>query len=476
MRSREFLVCGRWKRSESVLEVEDPYTGEIFDSICLGGEEDIDEALSGSCRAFKETSHLEGFRKKEILDRLAVLFEENRNEFVDILVREGGKVRSLASAEVDRAVETVRISAEEAVRQTGEIIPLDRTEGGCGYTCFSRRFPLGTVLAITPFNYPLNLACHKIGPAIAAGNPFILKPASKTPLSALLLGKLVIGAGYPPEAVSVIPCRPGIAERLVRDERTAFLSFTGSPDVGWHLKSVAGRKKVSLELGGNAAVIVHDDADLDYAASRIATGACANAGQVCISVQRIFIQKKVYEPFIGKLRSLLESLKCGDPEDTGTVVGPMISKDSAARAWQKVLDAVLGGAEMTTGGEFDGSIMSPVLLEKTTPEMEVNSTEMFAPVVTATPYENFRDAVDMANDSEYGLQTGVFTSDIDNAFYAFEAAEAGGVIINDIPTFRVDVMPYGGVKKSGTGREGPAYAVAEMTGMKIMVVKKAGPD
>jgi acyl-CoA reductase-like NAD-dependent aldehyde dehydrogenase len=472
MNAREFIVCGKRKKSDSHLDVINPYNDSVFERVCLCGEDDVEEAVSGSREAFKKTSALAGYEKMRILERLEKLIEENKDEFTEILINEGGKVRALASAEVDRAAETIKISAEEAVRQTGEIIPLDRTEGGRGCTCFSKRFPIGTVLAITPFNYPLNLACHKIGPAIAAGNPFILKPASKTPVSGLLLGELVLEAGYSPEAVSVLPCKPLLAEKMAADERIAFLSFTGSPDVGWHLKRIAGRKKVSLELGGNAAVIVHDDSDPEPAASRIATGACANAGQVCISVQRVFVRDNIYTKFIEKLSRAFESLKFGDPFDPETFVGPLVSEESAAEAWRKIGDALSGGAKIVSGGEFDGKIISPTILEDTTPEMEVNSTEIFAPVVTVAPYEKFKDAVDMANNSVYGLQAGIFTSGIENAFYAYENIEAGGIIINDIPTFRVDAMPYGGVKMSGKGREGPRYAIEEMTEQKIMVLKQ----
>ena len=258
---------------------------------------------------------------------------------------------------------------------------------------------------------------------------------------------------------------------MASDERIAFLSFTGSPDVGWHLKRIAGRKKVTLELGGNAAVIVHDDADLDYVAARIATGACANAGQVCISVQRVFVQKEIYSRFLKRLSSEFKSLKSGDPSDSETFVGPMVSAESAAEAWRKVQDALSGGAKMLPGGGFNGVLMSPVILEGTTPEMEVNSTEIFAPVITLTPYDSFKDAVSMANNSVYGLQVGIFTTNIENAFYAYEKAETGGVIINDIPTFRADLMPYGGIKMSGTGREGPVCTLEEMTEMKIMVLR-----
>jgi len=472
MDAREFIICGKKKESDARLDVTNPYTDSVFDRICLCNEAHIEEAVSGALEAFKVTSILAGYEKMQILTKLAGLIEERKDEFIEILIMEGGKVRGLAAGEVDRAVETIKISAEEAVRQTGEIIPLDRTEGGKGHTCFSRRFPVGPVLAITPFNYPLNLACHKIGPSMAAGNPFILKPASKTPLSALLLGELVIEAGYPPEAVSVLPCTPVLAEKMVRDERIAFLSFTGSPDVGWHLRSIAGRKKVSLELGGNAAAIVHGDADLDYAAQRIATGACANAGQVCISVQRVFVQDTIYRQFKEKLGSAFESLKCGDPLEPDTVVGPMVSKESAQVAWNKVQIALSAGTKIVSGGKFDGVSISPTILEETTPGLEVNSTEIFAPVITITSYEDFSDAIRMVNDSVYGLQAGVFTSGIEDAFYAYDNVKAGGVIVNDIPTFRVDMMPYGGVRMSGTGREGPAYAIEEMTEMKIMVLHR----
>lgn len=472
----EFIICGNKRESQTHLDVINPYNDSLFDRVFLCSEADIEAAVSGSMDGFKLTSSLAGYEKMQVLTKLAGLIEERRDEFIEILISEGGKVRSLASAEVDRSVETIKISAEEAVRQTGEVIPLDRTEGGKGYTCFTKRFPAGTVLAITPFNYPLNLACHKIGPAIAAGNPFILKPASKTPLSALLLGELVLEAGYPPEAVSVVPCVPLLAERMAGDERISFLSFTGSPDIGWHLKRIAGRKKDSLELGGNAAVIVHDDADLNFAAQRIATGACVNSGQVCISVQRIFVKDTVYRQFTDKLISAFESLKCGDPAEPDTVTGPMISKESGQEAWRKVRNALSTGAKAATGGKFDGRSISPTILEDTTPEMEVNSTEIFAPIVTITPYKKFSDAVSMVNDSVYGLQAGIFSSNIENAFYTYNNVKAGGVIINDIPTFRVDVMPYGGLKMSGTGREGPAYAIEEMTEMKIMVLNRRQPD
>lgn len=291
-------------------------------------------------------------------------------------------------------------------------------------------------------------------------------------MSGLLLGELVLEAGYPPEAVSVIPCESRLAEKMVRDERIAFLSFTGSPGVGWHLKSIAGKKKVSLELGGNAAAIVHSDADLGYAAPRIATGACANAGQVCISVQRVFVQNDVFREFLERLSSSFESLKYGDPGKADTFVGPLISEEAAGEAWRKVQAAISGGAKIISGGKYDGKTISPTILTAATPGMEINSTEIFAPVVTVTPYEKFSEAMDLANNSVYGLQAGVFTSDIGNAFYAYEKIEAGGVIINDIPTFRVDVMPYGGVKMSGFGREGPAYALAEMTEQKIMIIRQ----
>jgi len=471
----KMIIGGEFKESGETIDVIYPYTGESFSKVYLAGCAEAEEAIRSAEESFKETAHLPAYKRKEILEKLAGFIRYNADRFAEILVKESGKTITLARAEVERSVDTLMISAEEAVRINGELIPLDRTAAGEGREGIIKRFPIGTVLAITPFNYPLNLACHKTGPAIAAGNPFILKPASKTPLSALLLGELIIKAGYPKKAVNVLPCCNSIAESMAGDERIAYLSFTGSPDVGWHLRSVCGKKRVGLELGGNAPVIVHSDTDLDYAAERIAFGACLNAGQVCISVQRVLVHNPVYEHFLDKLRDKFERIKTGDPMDEETFTGPVISDEACEKAVDGILQSIEDGAVQYYGGGYEGRIITPTILLDTCPSMEVECDEIFAPVVTVNPYETFKDAVHRANDTKYGLQAGVFTDSMKNASYAAGHLKYGGVIINDIPTFRTDAMPYGGMKNSGLGKEGPYYAIREMTEEKLIVfTRKTG--
>jgi acyl-CoA reductase-like NAD-dependent aldehyde dehydrogenase len=387
---------------------------------------------------------------------------------------EGGKTRKFATTEVARAGVTVRTSAEEAKRIYGEIIPLDLSEDTAGRTGFLQRFPLGPVVGIVPFNFPLNLACHKLAPAIASGNSVVLKPASATPVSSLLLGEMAIGAGLPPEAISVVPCPNARAEHLVRDPRVAYLSFTGSCAVGWHLREIAGRKKVGLELGGNAAVIVHDDANLAFAAQRIATGGFVNAGQVCISVQRVLAHRPVYDEIVEKILAATKALKVGDPRDPATDVGPMIDRLKAEEAYRKVQEAIRQGARALTGGTLNETMFAPTVLVDTTPAMRVNREEVFAPVISITPYDDFADAIRIANTGEYGLQAGIFTQNINRAMRAFAEMDVGGVMVNDIPTFRADQMPYGGAKGSGLGREGPRFAIEEMSELRLMVINRNG--
>lgn len=467
---RAFLVGGDWRKSDEILDVKSPYNNEIVYRVYLAGKEDIEDAIRASVSGFKTTKTVPTYERVCILKKMVDIIRERATEIAETIVDECGKTITLAKAEVERTTGTLEISAEEAKRINGGIIPLDWTETGTGRTGFVRRFPLGPVLCITPFNFPFNLISHKIGPAIAAGNPVIIKPASKTPVSALILGEIMLEAGMPPEAVSVLPCLPNHAEIPVRDSRIAFLSFTGSPAVGWHLKEIAGRKRVALELGGNAATIVHSDANLEYASGRIATGGFSNAGQVCISVQRVLVQRTVYNEFLNSLIAKVKNLKTGDPRDPGTDVGPMISERAAEDAFEKVQEAVNAGAHVVTGGKQSGTIFEPTILVDTTPEMRVNATEMFAPVVTVSPYNDLEEALAVANNSEFGLQMGLFTDNMTNIMNAFEEADVGGLIINDISTFRMDHMPYGGAKGSGTGREGPSYAIEEMTEMKLMVL------
>ena len=475
MKDHEFLVGGNWRRSNERVDIIFPHTGEVAGRIYQAGREDLEEALVCAVRGFEITRELSGYRKADILTRLADEVKERSDELAETMVLEGGKTCSFASSEVLRAISTLRVSAEEAKRIGGEVIPLDWSAESEGRIAVTRRFPLGPVLGIIPFNFPLNLACHKLGPAIAAGNSIILKPASSTPLTTLMLGEMALAAGFPGEALSVVPCPGPRIEPLVSDDRIALLSFTGSPEVGWRLKQLAGRKRVCLELGGNAATVVHDDAHLPYTAGRIVTGGFANAGQVCISVQRVFLHRDIYDRALDMILEGVKRLSVGDPRYGETDVGPMIDPGAAERAFRKVQEALDSGAVALAGGEKpEGALFKPTVLANTTPGMRVCREEIFAPVITVTPYEEFREAIKMANESRFGLQIGIFTQNIGRAMYAFEHAEAGGIQVNDIPTFRMDHMPYGGVKWSGIGKEGPKYAIEEMTELKLLSVNRAG--
>lgn len=474
MKRHPLLLGGRPVETGETLNIRFPFDDEIVAEVCLADEAVLNQAIELSVDGFAKTRRLPVYKRVEVLRKLQQLMVEREEELARALLMEGGKVVTLAHGEVGRAVQTIRVSAEEAARIHGEILTIDDTADGDSRIGQIRRFPLGPVLAIAPFNYPLNLACHKIGPAIAAGNSILLKPASATPLSALLLGEMIVAAGYPAEAVSVLPCPGARAEMLARDERVAFLSFTGSAEVGWRLKSVAGRKGVGLELGGNAAVIVHEDADLDYAAARIKAGGFANAGQNCISVQRVLVHKSVYEKMVELLTAAVRSIPHGDPRERETVVGPMIDGRSAEKALAMIQDARDKGARVLVGGELEGSVLQPTLLADATPDMRVRNEEIFAPVIALSSYESFEEAVDTANATAYGLQHGVFTRDIERIEYAYEELQCGGVIVNDISTFRVDHMPYGGVKNSGIGKEGPRCAIEEMTVPKLLILNRAG--
>ncbi len=465
------IVGGCERKTDDRYVVRNPFSGDPVGQVCRCSGADIEDALQAATCGKAETALLPSHRRAEILRRLAGLMTARREEFVSLLIAEGGKPRRNAEGETARAIETILISAEESVRIGGEVIPLDRTVPGEGCVGIIQRFPVGVVLGITPFNFPLNLACHKLGPAVASGNAIILKPASATPFSSLLLGRLLIEAGYPPSAVSVLVCRPEDAEVLAADPRIGCVSFTGSPEVGWNLRSRASCGKVTLELGGNGAVIVHEDCDLSRAAARIIEGGFSQAGQVCISVQRVFVHRPVYDTLLARLCERAEALVVGDPADPKTDVGPMISEEAAQRALKRINDACTAGATLVRGGSLTGSLLQPAILTGTSGGMEVNCREVFAPIITVTPYDTFEEAVDAVNDSAYGLQAGVFTRDLSRARYAFIRLAVGTVIIGDIPTFRVDMMPYGGVKRSGCGREGPRYAIEEMTDARMMVIR-----
>lgn len=473
-RKYPFIVAGKHRESDEVVEVRFPYNHEVVAEVFQASDADLEEAVQSAVRGFEITRKLPAHKRSQILYNLLALMEKHLEDLVSALVMEGGKTQNVARGEASRAMETVRVAAEEAKRVGGEIVPMDWTEAGEGRWGMVKRLPLGPVLGIAPFNYPLNLSCHKLAPAIAAGNSFILKPATATPLSGLLLGELVLEAGFPPEALSVITCRGSKAEKLVSDPRIAYFTFTGSSDVGWHLKSVSGRKRVGLELGGNAAAIVHEDANIPYAVSRIANGGFTNAGQNCISVQRVLIHRPVYNQTLELLLNRISEMKVGDPRDPEVVVGPMIDEWAAKEAFEKVQEAIAQGAKVALGGHCEGTMFQPTVLVETTPEMKVNRTEMFAPVITVTPYDDFDQAIQLANDTDFGLQSGIFTQNMNRVLRAFEEIEVGGLQVNDVSTFRVDQMPYGGVKGSGIGREGPRYAIEEMTEMKLVVINLAG--
>lgn len=468
------IVGGEERFTGDILEVRYPFTGDVVARVHQAEESDIEDAIALGVEGFRQTRTLSCAERYGILTSLSESVDARAGELADIMVSEGGKTISFARTEVQRAKETLRISAEEAKRIGGEVLTLDWTPGNEGRFAIVRRMPMGVVLGIVPFNFPVNLACHKMGPAVAAGNAILLKPSSATPVSALLLGKMLISAGFPQKAISVLPCPGERAGRIAADPCIAFLTFTGSPDVGWRLRENAGRKPVSLELGGSAPVIVHHDANLPYAVSRILTGGFTNAGQVCISVQRVYIHRAVYEDTCHAIRDGAAAIVTGDPRNERTFVGPMITRAAAERAMTVVREAITRGARILAGGNIVGNLFFPTVIADASPEMRVNCEEIFAPVITVTPYDEIGDAIALANQVPYGLQLGLFTQDIGRILQVHSLAEFGGVIVNDIPTFRVDHMPYGGVKGSGLGREGPRYAIEEMTVPRLLAFNPSG--
>ena len=464
------LIGGEWRGSDDVMEVRFPYDGSLVDAVSMASAADMDDAMDAALEGFEVTRALPSHKRSEILQKMARLLQERFDEVVDAMIMEGGKNRKTALGETARALETLKVSSEEARRIGGEVFSIDWTAAGENRQGFTRRAPIGTVLGITPFNYPVNLACHKIGPAIAVGNPIILKPAEKTPLSSVILAEIVLEAGYPPQAFSMLNAWGPDTEMMVTDPRVAMISFTGGGNVGWMLKSKAGQKKVALELGGNAGVIVHNDADLALAAGQAAAGGFANAGQNCISVQRLLIQRDVFEAFTDLFVDEVKALKVGDPRDADVDIGPMISLNDAERAEAWVNEAKKAGASVLYGDARDGVMFPPTVLTETAADMRVNCEEVFAPVVTVSPYDKWDDAVATINDSPYGLQAGVFSNDVKRIMDAWQRIDVGGLHINSASTFRVDHMPYGGVKASGSGREGIKYAIEDMSELRLMTL------
>lgn len=465
-----FLLAGEWIKEGERVEIKSPFDGKVVGATWNAKRKHVEQAIAAAVESSVELSQLAGFQRKDVLLKVAAAIQEHAAKFIRLMALEAGKPYKAAKVEVERAVLTFTTAAEEAVRISGEYLPLDFIPGTEGRWSIVRRFPVGPIVAITPLNFPLNLVAHKLAPAMAVGCPVVLKPAPQTPFCALLLAKLILEAGWPSSALSVLPLSNEDAAVLVADERMKLLSFTGSAAVGWQLKANAGRKRVLLELGGNAAVIVHNDADLQQVVPRCVTGAFSYAGQSCISVQRILVHASIFDEFTAQMVDAAKHLRVGDPLDETTDVGPLIRASDVERVQQWIGEAVSAGAKVLCGGKAKGSLLEPTLLSATTPQMKINCEEIFASVATIEPYEDFEDALDRVNQSRYGLQAGLFTRDAELIFRAFEKLEVGGLIVGDVPTFRVDPMPYGGVKDSGLGREGIRYAMEEMTERKLLVM------
>src|SRR5437660_1160892 len=469
MTTRPFYVAGDWRTGGGTSEVRSPYDGGVVAEVGVPTDADVEEAVAKAAAAFQESRLLPTHARAEALMHISRRIADRVDEFAESIAREGGKPLKWSKVEASRAVSTFRWAAEEARRFGGEFLSLDADAGMDGRAGIVRRFPLGPVLGISPFNFPVNLVAHKLAPALAVGAPIVLKPAGQTPLGALLLAELFDETDLPKGMLSVLPISGARAQKLVEDRRFKKLSFTGS-GLGWTLKGLDPHKHVTLELGGNAGVIVHSDADLDWAAQRIAFGGYYQAGQSCISVQRIFVQSEVYDDFVTRLIKQVESLKVGDPLDPSVDVGPLIDKGALERVDAWVKEAVAQGAQILTGGKREDPLYYPTVLANTTPQMNVRCQEVFGPVITVQSYQTFEEALAGVNDSPYGLQAGVFTSSVERAMLAHRELQVGGVIVNDQSAFRADQMPYGGSKDSGMGREGLRYAMDEMTEPRIMVL------
>jgi acyl-CoA reductase-like NAD-dependent aldehyde dehydrogenase len=469
------FLAGRWVESPDVLEISNPADASTpAGSTYNATEAQYDEAVDAAVAAFEVTRKLPAYERARILHEISDGIRARREELGRLIALEAGKPIRDALVEVDRATLTFRLGAEEAGRMTGELIPLDLIPSSKDRIGITRRFPIGPIAGISPFNFPLNLAAHKVAPAIATGNPIVLKPPSKDPLVMLAVAEIIEAAGAPAGSVSILPMTRELGDRMVADPRFKLLTFTGSPSVGWRMKERAGKKKVVLELGGNAGVIVDRSADLAWAVKRTLVGAFAYAGQVCISVQRLFVHEGVWDEFMDAFAAGAATLKVGDPLDPTTDVGPMVDGAAASRTQRWVDEALALGGKAVLGGTADGGFFPPTILTDVPDTAQVCSNEAFAPLVVAFPFHDLDEAVARVNDSMFGLQTGVFTNDLAGAWRAFSELEVGGVIVNDIPTYRIDHMPYGGVKDSGLGREGLRYAMDDMTEIRIMVLAQPG--
>src|SRR6266508_4018020 len=464
---KRLLVNGEWVDTRAWIDVHSPYSGEVVGRVPRGGADEVRRAIDAAERAMAEP--LPAHRRAEILVRVAGYLGRRHDEVARTISAEAGKPMKAARVEAARAMSTYTFSAVAARTLTGDMVPMDASQAGAGKLAFTMRTPIGVVGAIPPFNFPLNLVAHKLAPALAAGCAVVLKPASKTPLSALLLAELEMEAGLPPGWLNVVVGPSSeIGEVLVSDERVKAITFTGSSDVGWGLRERAPRKKVSLELGNATPVIVEADADLDEATAKLAGNAFSFAGQSCISVQRIYVQRAAYEGFLERFLPKVEALHVGDPADEETDVGPVIDEDARERIMDWIEEARRSGAEILTGGELDGDLIRPTVVANPPPQAKVSCEEVFGPVCTVSAYGSLEEAIRLANSTRFGLQAGIFTSDVRSALRAARELAFGGVTVNEAPTFRADQMPYGGTKDSGNTREGPAYAVRELTEERVI--------
>ena len=467
-----FLLCGKEWTDGEALEVRSPWDQGLVGRVTLATRNEARQAVHHAVASLRRARALPRWKRREILENVAAALLEQKDRFAKLIVAEAGKPLRMARVEVDRAAMTFKTAAEEAARLGGESLPLDLTEGNEGRWGLVQRFPVGPVLAVTPFNFPLNLVAHKVAPAMAAGCPVIVKPAPQTPFTALALGEVVLKAGWPDEALAVLPLGNADTAWLAeKEDRIKLVSFTGSARVGWELKAHSGRKRGLLELGGNAALIVHGDwHNLDSAAERTARAAFGFAGQSCVGLQRIFVERSIFQTFLWKVVDQANKLVVGDPSDEATDVGPMVRPAEAERVESWIKEAVEGGAKLVTGGERKGPALTPAILTATKPGMKVRDEELFGPVVTIEPYEDFEQALAEVNRSKYGLQAGLLTRDANRILTAYRELEVGALIVGDTPSWRLDPMPFGGVKDSGLGREGLRWAIAEMTEPRMLVM------
>lgn len=470
---KKFYINGEWVEAKMYTKLLSPYSSEVLAEIPLATERDVKQAIAAAYEARQVMAKMPAHERAAILEKVVALLQQRANEAATIIAKEAAKPITTAKAEVARTIQTYKFAAEEAKRIHGETIPLDAAPGGEHRVAFTVREPIGVIGAITPFNFPMNLVAHKLGPAIAAGNTVVLKPASQTPLSAYFIAELFEQAGLPNGALNVVTgSGKTVGDQIVTDSRVRMITFTGSPEVGIAIRNKAGLKRVTLELGSNSAVIIDEQVDIERIIPRCVVGAFSFQGQVCISLQRIYVHEKRYKEFVEKFVAAVKQLKVGDPLDPKTDISALISEKDVERSLEWIEEAKRGGAVVAIGGERQGNILLPTVILDAAPTMKVSCQEVFAPIVLINQVSSVDEAIGLVNDSRYGLQAGIYTDNVHTAWEAAEKLHVGGVIINDIPTFRVDHMPYGGVKESGFGREGIRYAIEEMTELKLIIFNR----